>query len=535
MSTFLIYAISNLIEKPHSIANIYHFSAILVYLWLILADFTLIPNISDGFAKQGIHFLMLSIKLAFLIGVIIANKRGRHYLTGSLKLRPAESFVIGFLVIILIGSLLLSLPISLTDGNSIKYVDALFTSTSAVCVTGLVVVDTGTFYSTFGQVIIIILIQIGGLGIMTFGSFISLLVGNKMSLASQSTSLEIYDQNSLQSLKDLIRTIIIGTFLIEVAGAVSLFLTIDENTLTFPTLGYKAYFSIFHSISAFCNAGFSLNPDSLTPYASNGIINFTIMSLIVLGGIGFPIMLNIRNYLTFKMKNRFSGKIHSNVVVKLQTKVVISVTLTLILIGTGLFLLFEWNEIIAEYSIPQKILRSFFQSITTRTAGFNTVDMAGLQETTYLLFLILMLIGASPGSTGGGIKTTTSYVMFKTTMSAIRGTNEVASFGKRLNKDLITRSISILFSYLFVIFVASTILLMTEEFKILPILFEVISAIATVGLSAGVTGDLSTVGRIVITVVMFAGRMGVLTFLLVFFRPVKDNRLTYPEESLSVG
>ncbi len=535
IGSFSIYTISHFIEKPKNITNIYLFAVITVYLWLIAINSLLIPYLNKGPAEDTIKLITISIKIVMFVGVIISNKRGRNYLTGTLQLRPAQSFVIGFLFVILVGSLILSLPISVRDGEEISYIDALFTSTSAVCVTGLVVVDTGTYYTMFGQIVILMLIQIGGLGIMTFGSFISLIMGNKMSLTTQTTSLEIYDQDSLQDLKALIKTIIVGTFLIELVGAISLFLSIDKNLLAVPTTGHKIYFSIFHSISAFCNAGFSLRPDSLTGFASNGIVNVTVMSLIVLGGIGFPVMLNVRNYVNFKIKNKLSKRNYSNIVLELQTKVVMTVTITLILFGAGLFLMFEWDKIMFDKTIPQKILSSFFQSITTRTAGFNTVDMSGLQETTYLIFLILMLIGASPGSTGGGIKTTTYYVLVKTTIASIRGSKEVVAFEKRFNKDLISRAISIFFSYVFLIFVATIILLMTEEFKILPILFEVISAIATVGLSAGVTGGLTDIGRIVITIVMFAGRMGVLTFLLVFFKPLEDNRLKYPEETLSIG
>jgi trk system potassium uptake protein TrkH len=498
-------------------------------------DVFVLDDFEYGVVQQGIFILILILRGLCVSSSVISNRRGRSFLVGSLKFRPAQTFVIGFLLVILIGSIILALPVSVSEGESISYIDALFTSTSAVCVTGLIVVDTGSYYSLFGQIVILMLIQIGGLGIMTFGSFIAILIGNKISLSSKSQSMEIYDQSSFKTLKALIKTIILGTILIELAGAVILFFSISKDVLNYPNIGYNVYFSIFHSISSFCNAGFSLNANNLMNFTTNFSVNITVMILIILGGIGFPVMMNIRNYAKYWMKNRIRKKDTGNIVVKLQTKIVVSITISLILIGAVLFMIFEWDGIMQGNSIPEKIMQSFFQGITPRTAGFNTLDTSSLSEATYLMLIILMIIGASPGSTGGGIKTTTYFVLFKTTTSIIKGTKDVTVFGKRINTSIINRSIAILFSYLFVVFLSTFILLFTEEFDLLQLIFEVVSAIATVGLSTGITFDLSEIGKIIITLVMFTGRIGVLTFLFVFFRPVRENEIRSPEETISVG
>jgi trk system potassium uptake protein len=533
--TYVIYFILSILSNPRAILNLYGFALLIIYLWIMAMDTYALPGFEQGLIHQGLFILILVLRGLSVISAIISNKQGRTFLVGSVKFLPAQTFVIGFLLVILIGSLVLSLPVSVSDGESISYIDALFTSTSAVCVTGLIVVDTGSYYSLFGQIVILILIQIGGLGIMTFGSFIAILIGNKISLSSKHTSLEIYDQSSFNTLKALIKTIIVGTFLIELVGAVILFLSIDKAMLSPPNLGYKIYFSIFHSISSFCNAGFSLNANNLMDFTSNFSVNATVMGLIVLGGIGFPIMMNIRNYAIYWLKNRFRKKVTANVVVKLQTKIVIATTVSLILVGTVLFLIFEWNGVLQGDSIPHKIMQSFFQGITPRTAGFNTVDTSALNAATYLLLILLMFIGASPGSTGGGIKTTTYFILFKVTNSIIKGAKDVTAFGKRINNGIINRSIAIFFSYMFLVFLASFILLFTDGFNLLQTIFEVVSAIATVGLSTGITFDLSTMGKIIITLVMFTGRIGVLTFLFVFFRPVKENDIKSPEETVSIG
>lgn len=533
LGSYFLYLIFYLSQKLKSINNIYKIAIFITYSWVFLINVLVLPHF-HGNLRDSIFLALLIVRILIIIITIITNVEGKDFLIGSLKLRPAQSFVIGFLLLILTGALLLSLPVSVNEGESINFINSLFTSTSAVCVTGLIVVDTGTYFSTFGQIIILILIQLGGLGIMTFGSFLAILIGNKIPLYNKTSTLEIYDQSSFNTLKALIKTIIIGTFLIEIVGAVILFFSID-TTMFGGSLYEKSYFSIFHSISAFCNAGFSLNSDNLIRYTSNIGVNISIMSLIVLGGIGFPVMLNLRNYFRYIIKTRIRKRESENVIMKLQTKIVLTVTISLIFIGTLLFGIFEWNGVMEGGSTLVKIMQSFFHAITPRTAGFNTLDTGAFKEFTYLLLIILMFIGASSGSTGGGIKTTTFFVLFSTCGSVLRGNKKVKTFKNKINQNTIYRAIAILISYLSVVFIATFILLVTEKFNMLQILFEVISAIATVGLSTGITFDLSNIGKLIIVIVMFTGRIGVLTFLYVFVKPKPERGIEYPEGSLSIG
>ncbi|MFW5799177.1 MAG: TrkH family potassium uptake protein [Spirochaetota bacterium] len=492
-----------------------------------------LPNFS-GNVHYALYITILVLRIITVVTIMLFNKEGRKLLIGSLKLMPAQTFVVGFLFLILIGTFILSLPVSVNDKDNISIIDSLFTSTSAVCVTGLIVVDTGTYYSLFGQVTILLLIQLGGLGIMTFGSFIAIIMGSRMSLHYRYSSLEIYDQPSFEALKALIKTVVVGTLLIELIGAVIIYFSIN-NQLTDWSALYKIYFSIFHSISSFCNAGFSLNSDNLVMFRYNIGVNIIVMTLIVLGGIGFGVILNIRNYLGSVFKSLFSKKPAPNIPLKIQSKIVVITSIILILMGALLFMLYEWDNILNSEDIGNAVMQSLFHSITTRTAGFNTVDTGIFKDITYFFIIILMFIGASPGSTGGGIKTSTFFVIFKTTGSILRNRKEVLCFKKKLSTDIIKRSIAVIFSYMFVIVLATLLLYLTEEFNIIPILFEVVSAIATVGLSTGITFDLTNIGKIIITLVMFTGRIGVVTFLYLFFNKEEHSYIKYPEENLSIG
>lgn len=546
LASYTLYMLIYIAKKPRNIRNIYRIALFFIYIWLIFLNVNVLPGFAEsGIFHYGIYILILVIRFACVITALLFNRKGRELIGGSLKLQPAQSFVIGFLLLILTGALILTLPVSVSDGEDTDFINALFTSTSAVCVTGLIVEDTGTYFSQFGQIIILLLIQLGGLGIMTFSSFIIIVLGNKISFADKATTMDIYDQNSIDTLKALIKTIIFGTILIELIGFVFLFLSVDASIYaTEPgrdTFVYKIYFSLFHSVSAFCNAGFSLNPDNLMSATDNVGINFTIMGLIVLGGIGFPVMLNLRNYLKYFVRARIRGIPTKNEVIRLQTKVVVSVTIALIFIGTFLFLIMEWGHSIKESSIPLKFMQALFQSISTRTAGFNTIDFGDgsnlpLKEASYLIMILLMFIGASPGSTGGGIKTTTFFVLLKTSNTVIRGGKVIKMFKKRINYDIVYRCVGILFSYLGLTFGATFILSLTDSgFTLTQLLFEVVSAIATVGLSTGITSSLTPFGKVIITIVMFTGRIGVLTFLYVLIKSRNEKSVKYPEDSLSIG
>lgn len=438
----------------------------------------------------------------------------------NFELNPPRVLALGFASLILIGTLLLNLPMATTNNESIGLINALFTAASAVCVTGLVVVNTTEFFSTFGQVVIIILIQIGGLGFMTMATFGALIVGKKISLKERLVIKEQLNLGSLTGLVKLTKYVIIVTFSIEAIGALLL------ATRFIPIYGVRegVWFSIFHAISAYCNAGFDILGDSLVPYANDIILNLTISSLIILGGLGFSVYLDIT-------KNRKFEKF------QLHTKLVIWLTTILIVAGTIIFLLIEFNnpETIGNLSFTQKILPSFFQSVVTRTAGFNSLNMSMIKDTSAFLFIILMFIGGSPGSTAGGIKTTTFGAMVLTTLSIIKGDKDVVAFKKRIPDNVINRSLAIVTVAIALIIIVSFVLTVTEDAAFLEVLFETTSAFATVGLSRGMTGDLSDIGKIIITLTMYAGRVGPLTMAFAFAQKSKHSKLRYADGTIIVG
>jgi len=429
------------------------------------------------------------------------------------------------------GTVLLMLPFSTTSGN-ISFMDALFTSTSAVCVTGLTVLDTGTYFTIFGQTVILILIQLGGLGIMTVSVVLFQFLGKIVSFRQRMAMQETFAHTPRKDIYRLIKSILVFTILIEGAGALLLFFHWIRE---FPVL--KAlYMAVFHSVSAFCNAGFALFNNSLMNYTGSYLLNFTICGLIVLGGIGFPVVFEIY---TIAFKKR--GK---RVKISVQTKSVLITTFILIVSGTLLFFLMEPDSSLKGLSLMGSILASFFQSITSRTAGFNTVDISLLSDSAALLLVLLMFIGASPGSCGGGIKTTTFFLLFTLVKNRIRGNTTVNVFKKSLGKESISKSVSIfLLSITFVILVFF-LLLMSDHFghgevqnanRFTSYLFEVVSAFGTVGLSMGATAGLNGIGKFLLIITMLIGRVGVLTFSYVITSAEAPMGIEYAEENLMVG
>ncbi len=452
-------------------------------------------------------------------------------LSRKIKISPTQTVVMGFALVILLGALLLTLPISSQKGEATSFVDAIFTATSAVCVTGLVVVDTSTYWSSFGQTVIILMIQIGGLGFMTFSTLIALLVGRRITLRERLLIQESLNQFDLEGLVRLTKSIIIATFCIEGLGA------IFYSTVFIPQFGLKQgiIMGIFHGISAFCNAGFDLmgqytgQYSSLTSYVNNPIININTMLLVIVGGLGFSVWTDL--YYAFKHKN-FSK-------LSLHTKVVVTITAGLIVFG---FLFFFAAEItnpltIADAPLSTKILGPLFHSVTPRTAGFNTLDMASVTMPSKFMTIILMFIGGSSGSTAGGIKTTTIGILLLTILSVVKGREDTEVFERRIPKYLVYRALAImLISFGLVIFV-SMVLSITEKADFMSILFEATSAFGTVGLSLGMTPYLSVIGRIVIVITMFAGRVGPLTLFMAFSQMAVKNKsnLKYPEDRIIVG
>jgi trk system potassium uptake protein TrkH len=422
------------------------------------------------------------------------------------------------------GTLLLILPFSTKTGH-ISFVDALFTSTSAVCVTGLIVQDTATYFTTVGQVIIMALFQLGGLGIMAFSTLVLLAAGKKISIQDRIIIQEGYHYTSAHSVKSLIRNIFIYTLVIEGAGVLALFLHWHQK---FPA-SRGLFNSVFHSISAFCNAGFSLFSDSFVSFRDDAFVNITIVLLIVLGGLGFLVLKEGREFLFVRLKKQ-------RIRLSLHSRMIFAITSILIAGPFLFFLLAEWDKSLAGYTWKGKVLSSLFQIITPRTAGFNTMDLNTLSLSAVTLLIFLMFVGASPGSTGGGIKTSTFGVIFAFMKSRIAARESVSIFRRTLPGQVVMRAFTVVTLSIGVIFLASFILFMIQPgMTMKQVFFEVFSAFGTVGLSLGITPKLSDLGKIVITLTMYVGRIGPLTMLYAFSRQKSFGKFEYVEESVMIG
>lgn len=458
----------------------------------------------------------------------------RHKIVNCINsLQPTRIMVIGFAFIILLGAFLLSLPISSQSGESTSFLNSLFTSTSAVCVTGLVVVDTGTHWSLFGQIVIIALIQIGGLGFMTTATLFALIAKKKINLKERLLIQESLNQFDLSGLIKLTRHVLTITFLIEAIGAFIL------STEFIPKLGLAKgiWFSIFHSISAFCNAGFDIMGSvsgpftSLTSFVNNYTVSGAIALLITLGGIGFPVIVEVIK--AKKIKNLKKISIHSKIVLTFTAFITITSTLLLTISE------FSNYKTIGNFPVETKVLASLFQSVTARTAGFNTYDLSLMTGSGIFIMLILMFIGASPVSTGGGIKTTTLMTIILYVKASILGKDDVEIYGRRLEESVIKKSLGIFFTFITLISLGTLTIAMTQsEFSLIESWFEVMSAITTAGLSIGGTSTLNLIGKLLIICFMFIGRVGSLTILIAFVSKKAKNKaihIRYPEEKILVG
>lgn len=461
------------------------------------------------------------------------------------NLSPWMYPILGFLVLILSGTLALLL-IPTHHGTHLSAIDALFTATSATCVTGLIVVDTGKDLSFWGQVTVLALIQSGGLGIMIFSSLLLLALGRSIPFRSRFVVEETYSHTHRADLYFLIRNVVVFTFLFEGAGAILLFLRFQKHFD--PTAAL--YRSVFHSVSAFCNAGFALFSDSFMSYREDTLVNLTLAGLIIIGGLGFAVLHELlphRWILSQKQENRplLHSWTHYWNRLSLHTKIVLSVTLFLLLGGTVFFAACEWHNTLRGLPVSSKILAAFFQSVTTRTAGFNTLDFGVMNNITLLGTILLMFIGASPGSTGGGIKTSTVGVLLVLSRARLKGTNHVYAFKRSLSPLTKDRAFSICTLSMVIIFFALALLLISEVSSpasvagrelFLELLFETTSAFATVGLSMGITSDLSTAGKFILVLIMFTGRLGPLA-IATAIQSTRGEKGTffYAEESVMIG
>jgi len=439
------------------------------------------------------------------------------------SLDPSKVLVIGFALIILFGAFLLTLPIATQNGEGLKWIDALFTSTSATCVTGLVVVDTGTTFTRFGQIVILSLIQVGGLGFMTFATFFAVLLGKRISLKERLLLQESLNNMSFAGIVHLVKRIFIFTVVIELVGGVLLAIRFAFDM----PIKRAIYYGVFHSISNFNNAGFDLMGEfrSLTGYVDDPLVNLVVCALITLGGIGFIVMNEIYE---FNRTRRLS----------LHTKVVLRTSALLLMIGTVLIFILEFNnpKTLQPLSMTGKILGSLFQSVTPRTAGANTLNIPDLTQTTLFIIIILMFIGASPGSTGGGIKTTTFATLLGAVRSQIKGKEDVVFFKRRILYDTIYKALTVMVSGLLIVMTVTLLLTITDSGKdFLMILFEATSAFGTVGLSMGLTPELSTMGRMLIILTMFTGRVGPLTIAFAVTLRRHSDPFKNPKGKIMIG
>jgi trk system potassium uptake protein len=445
------------------------------------------------------------------------NKKRMFYLD------PPKILVLGFSSIILIGAFLLTLPAATVDGKGIPWLDALFTATSATCVTGLVVVDTGTTFTLFGQLVILALIQIGGLGFMTFATLFALILGKRISLKERLLIKESLNNLSIDGVVRLVKRILIFTAVIELIGGILLAIRFSFDM----PLPKAIYFGFFHAISNFNNAGFDLMGDfrSLTGYVDDPLVTLVVCTLITLGGIGFIVMNEVYEY---RQTRRFS----------LHTKIVFVMSSILVVFGTILIFILEYHnpKTLQPLSPLGKFLASLYQAVTPRTAGSNTLNIPDLTQPTLFLIIFLMFIGASPGSTGGGIKTTTFATLLGAVWSNIKGKDDVIFFRNRILYDTIYKALTVTVSGLFVVMMITMLLTITEPNKdFLMILFEATSAFATVGLSMGLTPELSPVGKILIILTMFAGRVGPLTIAYAVALHRKPDPFKFPKGRIMIG
>ncbi|MBC7217494.1 MAG: hypothetical protein H5U36_04910 [Candidatus Caldatribacterium sp.] len=432
----------------------------------------------------------------------------------ALNFPPALLVLLGFLGLIFIGTFLLFLPFSVAPGNTIRFIDALFTATSAVCVTGLIVVDTGTFFSVWGQIVILVLIQFGGLGYMTVATLLALALRRRIEYRDR---LAIRDSFSLDVPGGMVRFVLdVLRYVLWVEGVG--FVLLSLAFLRYFPAGKAFFAALFHSVSAFCNAGFSVFSNSLEGFVLDPLVNFAVMGLIVIGGIGFVVIREI-------VEERRLSSLHA--------RIVVATTLSLIALGTLAFFTLEFHNPQTLGKLPGwgKLMASLFLSITPRTAGFNTVPTQYLHPASALLVMLFMFIGASPGGTGGGVKTTTFALILALVRSALQGQEGVSLFHRRAARNAVRRSLAVFFLALGLVFGSTFLLYVTQSGTPLDLAFEAVSAFGTVGLSRGVTANLSDIGKLVIIVTMFLGRVGIFTALVAMgVARERKELLVYPEE-----
>ena len=448
----------------------------------------------------------------------------------KISLSTTQIILLSFLATILLGSLLLSLPISSANGKSVSYIDALFTATTSTCVTGLVTLPVFTTWSTFGQIIILILIQIGGLGVITIMSGLMLLINKKMGISDRLLIQDSFNLNTMQGLSNFVKKVLLGTLIIEMLGAILYMLVF------IPEFGAKGiWISIFTSVSAFCNAGIDIiGETSLCNYATNPIINSVTSLLIILGGLGYIVWWDIIR--VFKTRSSKNKKIFRHL--SLHSKIAIFFSLFLIFFGGVLIFAFEYNNplTIGNMSLFDKIQVSLFQSVTTRTAGFASIPQENLTNASSLISLILMLIGGSPVGTAGGIKTVTLVVLIVSAIATIKNKNNATLFNRKISEASIKKAIAVTIAFISICTLSTLMLMMTNDKPFLDIIYETVSATATVGLSRNLTSNLNEIGKIIIIITMYFGRVGPISLAVAFgSKNESQNVISEPIEEIRIG
>ncbi|NJL82685.1 MAG: ATPase [Chloroflexaceae bacterium] len=441
----------------------------------------------------------------------------------------ARTICLGFLVLIGIGTLLLWMPLSTSDGSWNDPITALFTATSAVCVTGLIVVDTGTHFSFWGELIIVALIQLGGLGYSTITTFLMILIGRQFDLQQKFAIQESFDRPFLQGSRNLVRSIVAMTLMFELAGAFLLFCFFVSE---FPP-GESLWLAVFNSISAWNNAGFSLFFDNFVAYQASLPLNLIISVLIIFGGLGYQAIIEL--YLWSHQRLKGSKEMF---VFSLNFRVVVSTTIFLLVFGTLSFFFTEYNNLqtLGQLDFGTRLLAAGFQSVVTRTAGFNSIDIGKMTTAGLFIMMGLMFIGASPSGTGGGIKTTTFRILFNCTRSVLQGKDEVSMYEREVPIPLILKAVGVVFGSVSTLVIVTVLISLSDPgFDLIAILFEVISAFATVGLSTGITASLSAAGKLFIILTMYIGRVGVLLLISALIGEPSPTHIQYPKENLLVG
>lgn len=505
-------------------------------VYLLLLGYTVVDLTGGGFRLTVNTMLIAPVMFLILIREISTLP-----ITFSRDVfNPAQLFIGSFAAIIVLGTFLLMLPNATVEG--ISFIDSLFTATSAVCVTGLIVVDTGSYFTTFGQVVIMVLIQLGGLGIMTFTGFFSHFFRGKSSYENQIVLSNLTNTSAMDEVFKTVRRIVLITFIIELFGAVFIYFSIDPAVIS--SFGDRAFFATFHSISAFCNAGFSTLENSLyeLPFRFNYSLQLIVAFLFVIGGIGFPIVFNSLQYVRYLIVNLLlpystTGHVkHRSHVINLNSRIVLITTGILLTVGTTLFLLFEYNNTLSDHDGIGKVIVAFFGAATPRTAGFNSVDTSMLNFHTIMIVFFLMWVGASPGSTGGGLKTSTLALGTLNFISVATGKSKIELFRREIPQQSVRRASAII--ALSLIAIGSSVFMISlfdPDKELLPIAFESFSAYSTVGLSLGITSELNDYSRVIIILTMFIGRVTLLTFLAAFLRKEKYNHYRYPKEDILIN